>query len=122
MACAFQWDFMSTVLSLCYSYCSFSMLRKMLNTGANDRQRSAKYLEGQRCYCYLLSVFQWGEKVGHFTDANSSCGFRISICMLNIDIGCVVPVSLPLIWLNNRRLQARQNCTGGTEAQTPGYF
>lgn len=37
-----------------------------------------------------------------FSDAKSFCSFRIYICMLNKDIGCVVPVFFPLIWLENK--------------------
>lgn len=54
--------------------------------------------------CYHVSS---GERKS-FSDTKCSCSFRISICMLNIDIIRVVPVSFPLIWLENKGPQARQ--------------
>lgn len=110
----------------CHSYpsCLFPMLRKMANKDANDRLATGgKMLRGikvlQCGVCHLPSVSQFREREiqSLFSDAKSSCSFRIYICMPNKDIGCVVPVFLPLIWLENKRPQDRQNSQCETGSQ-----
>lgn len=83
-ACLFQWDVLSTRLS--YSFiCS---------------EKGWTLMQLWLAFVICAKFPLRREKV-------SSCCFRISICMLILDIVCVVPVSLPLIWLENKRPQAR---------------
>lgn len=70
-----------------------------------DLPQAAKCLEEPRCFSVISCEFSSEERES-FTYGKS---FRISICMLNIELHCVVPVSLPMIWLENKWSPARQN-------------
>lgn len=86
-----------------------------------DLPQGAKCLKEPRCFSVISYKFSSEERES-FTDGKRSCSFRISICILNIERHCVVPVSLPMIWLENKWSPARQNSTGGTSAQTLACF